>query len=66
MVIPPSSPMLLTRNLLYTGVTRAKNMLIILGKETMLSNMIKNNDTKSRNTGLVYKINKYKEIFESI
>lgn len=65
MPITSGPPMLYTRNLLYTGVTRAKKMLIIVGRESMLSYMIKNNETKARSTGLVYKINKYKEIFES-
>ena len=66
MVITNGPPMLYTRNLLYTGVTRAKNMLIIVGKESMISYMIKNNDIKSRNTGLIYKLTKYKEIFKAI
>ena len=66
MVVTSGPPMLYTRNLLYTGVTRAKNMLVVVGRESMLNFMIKNNDTKSRNTGLIYKIKKYKEIFNVI
>lgn len=66
MPITSGPPMLYTRNLLYTGVTRAKSMLIIIGRESIISYMINNNDTKTRNTGLKYKINKYKEIFEII
>ena len=31
LVVPQSSNMLLTRNLLYTGMTRAKTMLIVIG-----------------------------------
>ena len=56
MVIPPSSPMLLTRNLLYTGITRAKKLLIIIGSEKIVEYMIKNVDSKKRNTGLEYKM----------
>ena len=56
MVIPQSSPMLLTRNLLYTGITRAKEMLIIIGKDRIVEFMIKNVDSKKRNTGLEYKM----------
>lgn len=41
MVIPQSSPMLLTRNLLYTGITRAKEMLIIIGNDRIVEFMIK-------------------------
>lgn len=63
MIITNGPPMLYTRNLLYTGVTRAKELLIILGKETLLSKMIDNVDTKKRNTGLKYKIEKYVGVF---
>ena len=63
MIITNGPPMLYTRNLLYTGVTRAKDLLIVLGKEMLLSRMIDNIDTKTRNTGLKYKIDKYVGIF---
>ena len=56
MVIPQSSPMLLTRELLYTGITRAKEMLIIIGNDRIVEFMIKNVDSKKRNTGLEYKM----------
>ena len=56
MVIPPSSPMLLTRNLLYTGITRAKQILIVIGSEKVIDFMINNVDSKKRNTGLEYKV----------
>ena len=56
MVIPQSSPMLLTRNLLYTGMTRAKKLLIVIGNENIIDFMIKNADVKERNTGLEYKL----------
>lgn len=43
-VIPlsPGSPAILTRNLLYTAVTRAKNMVVIIGEEYLIKKMIKN------------------------
>ncbi len=56
MVVPPASPMLLTRNLLYTGITRAKKLLIIIGSKKILDFMIQNVDSKKRNTGLEYKL----------
>ena len=56
-------PMLYTRNLLYTGVTRAKKLLIMLGKEPLVTRMIDNVDTRTRNTGLKYKLGKYLDIF---
>ena len=63
MIITNGPPMLYTRNLLYTGVTRAKELLILLGKEFLVNRMIDNIDTKKRNTGLEYKLKKYLEIF---
>ena len=51
--------MLLTRNLLYTGITRAKKLLIVIGNENVVNFMIKNVDSKKRNTGLEYKIRKF-------
>ena len=56
MPISQSSPMLLTRNLLYTGMTRAKKLLIIIGNKNIIEFMIKNTDIKKRNTGLQYKL----------
>lgn len=52
--------MLMTRNLLYTGITRAKKLLIIVGMEKVVQYMIQNVDSKKRNTGLEYKMKKIK------
>ena len=56
MVAPQAAPMLLTRNLLYTGITRAKKLLIIVGSDKVISYMIQNVDSKKRNTGLEFKL----------
>ena len=56
MIIPQAAPMLLTRNLLYTGLTRAKKLLIVIGNDRIVDYMIKNVDSKKRNTGLEYKL----------
>lgn len=56
MPIVQAAPMLLTRNLLYTGMTRAKKMLIIVGNANVIEYMINNADNKKRNTGLEYKL----------
>lgn len=56
MPITPSSPILLTRNLLYTGLTRAKKLMVVVGNENVINFMIKNVDSKKRNTGLKYKL----------
>jgi|LSQX01.2.fsa_nt_gb exodeoxyribonuclease V alpha subunit len=45
---------LLYRNLIYTGVTRAKNLLIIVGSSERLKFMIENNKKINRNTGLFH------------
>ena len=55
-VVTQSSAMLLTRNLLYTGLTRAKKLLILIGNDNVVKFMIQNADTKIRNTGLEYKL----------
>lgn len=44
--------MLLTRNLLYTAVTRAQNMVIIVGNEDKIDVMVANNRQTMRYTGL--------------
>ena len=61
MCVPKAAPMLLTRNLLYTGITRARELLIIIGDSRTIGNMIQNVDSKKRNTGLKYKLEKITE-----
>ncbi|MDF2685437.1 MAG: helicase, RecD/TraA family, partial [Clostridia bacterium] len=48
--------MLYTRNLLYTAVTRAKKILIILGSPQKVLSMVKNNITDKRYSGLKFQI----------
>ena len=48
--------MLLTRNLIYTGITRARKLLIVIGDGKTVGFMIGNVDSKRRNTGLKYKL----------
>lgn len=56
MLVSQSAPMLLTRNLLYTGLTRAKKLLIVIGSDRIVGYMIQNVDSKKRNTGLEFKM----------
>lgn len=49
-------PVLLTRNLLYTAVTRARRMVILVGREDILSVMVENNRQTLRYTGLAYRL----------
>ena len=58
MCVPQSAPMLLTRKLLYTGITRAKELLIVISNKNTIEFMIQNTDIKKRNTGLKYKLSK--------
>ncbi|MDR2635046.1 MAG: ATP-dependent RecD-like DNA helicase [Clostridiales bacterium] len=43
-------PMLLTRNLLYTAVTRAKRLVVLVGPPAVFERMVKNNYTANRYT----------------
>ena len=56
LVVSQSAPMLLTRNLIYTAMTRAKKLLIVIGPQSIVNYMIQNNTTKQRNTGLKFKL----------
>ena len=47
---------LFTRNLLYTAMTRAKKMLVIVGNKKVIDFMINNIESKNRKTGLKEKI----------
>ena len=53
-IIPAGSApqMLMTRNLLYTAVTRARRMVIVVGRAEMISEMVANNRQSMRYTGL--------------
>lgn len=44
--------LLMNRNLLYTGVTRAKNCVTILGSKDIINQMIKNENEQKRYSGL--------------
>ncbi len=49
-------PMLMTRNMLYTAVTRAKKKVYLVGKMYSLNSMIQNNRTSNRYTNLEYRL----------
>lgn len=49
-------PMLLTRNLLYTAVTRARRLVMLVGREAAIDQMITNVYTKKRYSALTYRI----------
>lgn len=51
--------MLMTRNLLYTGVTRAKKCVCIVGRKETFSAMIANEDQHRRYSGLQWQLVNY-------
>ena len=53
------APMLMARNLFYTAVTRAKSMVILVGRSDISSKMIENNRQIMRYTALKDKICDY-------
>lgn len=63
-VIMPISygpPMLLSRNVLYTAITRAKELVVLVGDERYLHEMIRNNNNRERHSGLGQFFKMYKE-----
>ncbi len=48
-----NSPLLMTRNLLYTAITRAKKMVIIVGDREAVERMVNNTSNKRRYTQFV-------------
>ncbi|MDF2593723.1 MAG: helicase, RecD/TraA family [Clostridia bacterium] len=49
---------MLQRNLLYTGITRAKKAVVIVGNKNAVYVAVKNNDVKNRNTKLAEMLQK--------
>ncbi len=45
-------PMLLTRNLLYTAITRARQLVVLVGREEIIEAMVRNNHIAKRYTTL--------------
>ncbi len=54
-------PLLLTRNLLYTAVTRAQDIVVMVGREDILRTMVENNRQIQRNTNLCSLLKNYKK-----
>ena len=49
--------LLLQRNLIYTGITRAKRLVVLVGTRRALAMAVKNNAPYNRNTRLAYRLN---------
>ncbi len=59
------APLLMSRNLFYTAVTRARDMVILVGSEKTVQNMTLNNQYHQRFTGLYEKLIAVKKFTES-
>ena len=57
--------MLRSRNLLYTGLTRAKQLAVIAGAEKTIYRMVDNNREISRYTGLWNKLREFADFAEN-
>ena len=55
--------MLMNRNLLYTGVTRARKCVTLVGSEEMIQMMAENSEEQKRFTGLAVRIRELREQF---
>ena len=49
-------PMLMTRNLLYTAVTRARRLVVIVGQESCVRAMVDNNHVLRLYSGLAQRL----------
>ena len=48
--------MLLQRNLVYTGITRGKKLVVLIGQKRALGMAVKNNQTEHRFSGLLARL----------
>lgn len=58
------APMLMSRNLFYTAVTRARDMVILVGSEKTVGNMTQNNQFHHRFTGLAERMTAVRKLTE--
>ena len=56
MPLSSAAPMLLTRNLFYTAVTRAQRMVVLVGRREIAEKMVENDRQAMRYTGLVARL----------
>jgi exodeoxyribonuclease V alpha subunit len=48
--------MLLQRNLAYTGVTRGKRLVVLIGQKKALAIAVRNHQTERRFSGLLWRL----------
>ncbi len=54
MPVVSGAPVILTRNLLYTAITRAKKLVVLVGEEYNVKKMVKNDYVAKRYSALTY------------
>ncbi|MDO4740335.1 MAG: AAA family ATPase [Eubacteriales bacterium] len=59
-------PMLMTRNLLYTAVTRAKKLVVLVGRGACVSAMVKNDHVAQRYSGLAERLARMTELAQGM
>lgn len=52
----PAAPALMVRGVLYTGITRARELLVVVGDDTALSRMAANDKQQRRYSGLRWRL----------
>ncbi|MGI6498552.1 MAG: ATP-dependent RecD-like DNA helicase [Oscillospiraceae bacterium] len=56
LAVSQGSPMLLSRSVLYTAITRAKELFIVVGDDAVVSHMTENHRHRKRYSGLRWRI----------
>jgi len=56
--------MLLSRNILYTAISRGKKIVVLVGDEAVMNSMIENNFRQNRNSSLSYYLMKNYEFYK--
>ena len=54
--------MLMTRNLLYTALTRAQKLVVLVGQEEIIQRMVENNYVLRRYTALSQRLTEAQEL----
>ena len=62
MPVTPGPPMLLTRNLLYTALTRARSLVVLVGTEAVIRRMVENDHVVRRYTTLSRRLIETREL----
>ncbi len=56
LAVSQGAPLLLSRNILYTAITRAKELFIMVGDDAIISHMVENYRQQKRYSGLRWRI----------